>query len=348
MEDYLDIGDSTNVTGIAQLLDTSKINNNVNLDDIERNVVGGLNDIQMTNPQQSLEDYQRELTSLTQDLRLDEPSGGGVNIGAQNNNPLFQQVLGATSASGNDDEEEVKTVLSETEPTQLKFAFQDLDQPARQVREFDTYNQHQTHEQRNSAIISGALGGLQKEAFSLQKVRDDEKKYNMLSNIEQLKTALTSYKVDLSKVKNLTTDDSLEDIENLYKSLLFKLDSIRYTETGMNVLTLGVYFLEWLFDGKKKYFGTKPNLSGWHSTAAVKMQRVSYPISQGVSKIMNGYDYGDSVRVALELLPSAFIHMKSMADEASGESVGSVVTQDEVREALNEMEMQNKDWDDDE
>ncbi len=339
--DFVDIGDATNVTGMSKLFNANKISEEVNLDSIEKDIIGNLDELTVNKGQQSLEEYQRELDDLTRDIGGDNSGGGG---GPDIRNPLFQSAMETASSGGADDDDEVKSVISNHQPY-LKHAFQGMDTAPPEDREFSSFAQRRTQEEQNKAVIDNALSGIRKEAFSLQKVKDEERKYRLISNIDQILTALKSYKVDVKDVKIPTQADNLEDIEVLYKSLLYKFDAIRYTETGMNVMTLFVYGLEWLFDGKKKYFGVKPNLSGWHSTASVKMQRVSFPISQKVSAIMNDYDYDDAYRIALELIPSAFIHMKNKADESSGGTADTMVTQDEVRDALNDLEMQNKDYD---
>lgn len=343
--DLPDIGDATNVTGMSMLLNTNKISPDVNLESLEKDIVGDLSELTANQGHQSLEDYQRELDELTRGI--DSGGGGGFGGAPDTSNPLFQSAMEAASNSGNDDEDEIRSVISMSNQNHIQHAFRGMDQKPPEDREFSNYTQRRTAEEQNKAVIDNALSGIRKEAFSLQKVKDEERKYRLISNIDQILTALKSYKVDVKDVKVPTQQDNLEDIETLYKSLLYKFDAIRYTETGMNVMTLLVYGLEWVFDGKKQYFGVKPNLNGWHSTASVKMQRVSFPISQKVSAIMNDYDYDDWSRIALELIPSAFIHMKNKSEESANGTADDTVTQTEVQDALNDLELQDKNYDDD-
>jgi hypothetical protein len=94
-------------------------------------------------------------------------------------------------------------------------------------------------------------------------------------------------------------------------------DRRRYNTIAEDLIMAGAHGLEWAFDGKKTYFGFVPNLVGWHNTVAVRLRQMKYDTSAIVSDIVRDYNMGSATRVALEIIPSAFLYSKMRTGQST-------------------------------
>jgi hypothetical protein len=103
----------------------------------------------------------------------------------------------------------------------------------------------------------------------------------------------------------------MKDIQNIYKILRLKNDRNRYCSFAEELILSGAYGMEYLFDGKKEWFGKAPDLTDWSSTVKVKLRRMRYETSTFVGEVMQEYNLSAGVRLALELLPSMFLYSRN-------------------------------------
>ena len=98
--------------------------------------------------------------------------------------------------------------------------------------------------------------------------------------------------------------------KNVYKILRLKNDRNRYCSFAEEIILAGAQGIEHLFDGKKEWFGRKPDLVGWHQTVKVKLRRMRFETSTMVQGVMQEYNMSPGMRLMLELIPSMFLYSR--------------------------------------
>ena len=177
-------------------------------------------------------------------------------------------------------------------------------------------------EQRKQRILQNALSNINthpmqnSEKFSFDVEKSNDKKNMLLEQINMLRTNLEDDGIKIADIQLVTTDNTFDEVESVYKQLRYRNDHARYCGFANEFAQMGAYGLEWVFDGKKSYIGIKPDLTGWSSTLNIKMRRLSYETSSLVSDGMREYNVGNFSRVCLELIPSLFLHAKMRSNKA--------------------------------
>lgn len=182
-----------------------------------------------------------------------------------------------------------------------------------------------SNEQRRQQELHRALSEMnthpmmngEKLSFDIEKSND--KKNMILEQINMLRMNLEDDGVKIGDIQLVTTDNTFDEVESVYKQLRYRNDHQRYCGFANEFAQMGALGLEFFFDGKKKYFGMSPDLTGWSTTLGIKMRRLSYETSSLVSDGMREYNVGNFSRVCLELIPSLFLHARMQANK-SGKS----------------------------
>lgn len=168
-----------------------------------------------------------------------------------------------------------------------------------------------TEEQKNKTLLNNVFKNIGGETqFDIERATLDDEKARKLDSIEGLKEILIDSGEDVSRVRHVDKDSGLQEIDEVLTYLNIKNDRKRCSMLAEESLILGAHAIEWLFDGKKSYFGFVPDASGWHKTIPTKLRRMRYETSTIVSNVMRDYNLGSGTRVALELLPSLMLHVK--------------------------------------
>lgn len=177
-------------------------------------------------------------------------------------------------------------------------------------------------EQRRQKELDIAIKGMDthpmmngdKLSFDIEKSND--KKNMILEQINMLRMNLEDDGVKIADIQLVTTDNTFDEVESVYKQLRYRNDHQRYCGFANEFAQMGALGLEFFFDGKKKYFGMSPDFTGWSTTLGIKMRRLSYETSSLVSDGMREYNVGNFSRVCLELIPSLFLHARMQANKA--------------------------------
>ena len=154
----------------------------------------------------------------------------------------------------------------------------------------------------------------------LEQERMEERKEKMLADIDDLREELAQDDIDTSRIPEVNGDTPFEDVSKIYKILKRKYDRSRCEDLGKGVVMAGARMLEMVFDGKKGYFGYRPDMTGWHRTVRSKMRRMRYEQSVIVSDAIERYNIGPMQRMALELFPSAFLYSLTRREQHGAES----------------------------
>lgn len=177
-------------------------------------------------------------------------------------------------------------------------------------------------EQRKQRILQNALSHINttpmqnSEKFSFDIEKSNDKKKMLLEQINMLRTNLEDDGIKIADIQVVTTDNTFDEVESVYKQLRYRNDHARYCSFASDFAQMGAYGLEWAFNGEKNYLGFKPDLTGWSSTLNIKMRRLSYETSSLVSDGMREYNIGNFSRICLELIPSLFLHAKMRSNKA--------------------------------
>lgn len=147
--------------------------------------------------------------------------------------------------------------------------------------------------------------------ISLENARKEDEKICMLEEIDSLKQGLEEEGAQgLDKIPRVSEDSSYEMVENVLKRLRLKNDRSRYTSLADEFILWGASALEDLFDGKRSWFGKKPDLTGWSKEVQVKLRRMHHDTSTLISGIMHDFNIGPATRVVLELVPNCVMYAR--------------------------------------
>jgi hypothetical protein len=145
---------------------------------------------------------------------------------------------------------------------------------------------------------------------------EEEKKSELLEDIDELKYELEEDDVDLSRIPEVDQDSTMEEIHNVRKILRRKYDRRRFNSFGTEFILAFAQGVEYICDGERKIGNmTVPDLTNWHNTVRTKLRKLRYETSTIVSGTMEKFNIGPVGRLGLELVPSAFLHSKMRKDQ---------------------------------
>ena len=168
-----------------------------------------------------------------------------------------------------------------------------------------------TDEQRKSQIAQSVIGSLRKvPEFDMTIENEADEKALMLDEIDILVEILKDADIDISRTTLPTQSSTLKEISDVRNSLRLKNDRQRSTTLAVETILALSQGLEYVFDGKKAYFGVTPDLTGYTSTVNVKMRNMRYDTSSFVNGIMRSQNYGPGTRLLIELVPSMILYCR--------------------------------------
>lgn len=308
----MDVQDSTNITGIAKLMnyDGSK-----NLDKLEKSIIAD-HAIEEKDDNDEVDGYKKHLEEL------------GSHIGVI----LDDEDISADSLLENTEENaEENTEDSNEFNDRFGDGFNNVDDIYDKVSNNPrTYFGKVTEEQKKQKILNHVLSEIEDPRFSVEKEKEEDDKAIILEQIDMLTTNLTDEGVDVSRIPKVDANSSLEEIRSIHKILRLKNDRNRYCSFAEECILAGSHSLEWLFDGEKNYMGRKPDLRGWSATVNIKLRRMRYDTSTFVSDVMQDYDLGHGTRIMLELIPSLFLYSKMKKSQYAD----NLITSDQMNDAM--------------
>jgi len=142
----------------------------------------------------------------------------------------------------------------------------------------------------------------------LEEENRDDMKLRLLEKIDNLKEELEDDGINLSKIPSVDFSSKLEDIENTAKLLMLKATRNRYSNMGEEFILAISNGLEILCNGKREFFGVKPDLTNCTDIVKVKLRRVKNETSQIVADVVEKYEIPPLFTVLIELVPALFLH----------------------------------------
>jgi len=202
----------------------------------------------------------------------------------------------------------------------------------------DPYLLSMTNEERKQKHINKVLSKIDdSNKYELDLIRQEDEEDEMARIFEQidlLRSNLETEGVDLNRIPEVNTNTTKKDAKAILKILQIKNDRLRYCdlfEEGILVFANG---LEKAFDGKKEWFGHKPDLVGWSDTVKIKLRRLRVDTSSFVSNVMKGHNINSGWRIIMELLPSIFLYSR----ERRIKSGDNLISDDSYKDALRSLQ----------
>ena len=278
------IDDSINITGIANLLEINDID--IDIDELEQKILK----TNFVHEPDDFDEIKRNINdveytpTLAPSVTYNQNNQNNQNNTSFYNPPQAQQGYAPTHYA----------------PTHYSASV---------VEEYEAFNDDiLTTEQKKHHIVDNAMPNFINSNFDFKEEDEKDKKMSMLEQIDSLIEILEDEKINTKSVQKVDINSSLEDIEAVLKWLTMKNDRNRFGTLGEEIILMGCKLLEKVFDGKKVYFGSRPDLTGWSATARTKLVRSRYHTSMIVSEIINEKNITPTTRLVLELVPNAMLY----------------------------------------
>ena len=339
-----------NIIGMADLL--LEENEDMDLEDLENSIMKGIEIKKKSKETDYSEEFNKEIDRVTKEFDIennysdintrkqnfiqtknkflddDIDDGLNTNFGKGNNN--FGNNFDEDNNDEDDDNDnEIKNNF--TQQNQNKINFHNS-WSAKNPE--DPYLLSMTNEEKKQKHINKVLSKIddsnKHELDLIHQEEEEDEMARIFEQIDLLRSNLETEGIDLSRIPEINTNTSKKDAKAILKILQIKNDRLRYCdlfEEGILVFANG---LEKEFDGKKEWFGHKPDLVGWSDTVKIKLRRLRVDTSSFVSNVMKGHNINSGWRIIMELLPSVFLYSR----ERRVKSGDNLISDDSYKDAL--------------
>lgn len=298
--DDISINDPVNVAGMSFLINKEDIPKNVDLHELEEQITN-IKHVTSNKKIDLAKEFESEISKLTsKEFQFVEPSLTKPfdPIGSDLDN-LFKSM------------ETPRPSPRMQQPTPRPTSYN----APQQYQVEDRQLNFMTNEEKRQNIIGEVFNDIKQEQgstpiISIDKEREEDEKDRIIEQISFLRETLEDEGENLSRIPNVTSNNSYDECKSVLKILLLKNDRKRYCTFAEEFILLGATGVEWLFDGKKSYFGHTPDMTDWHKSVQSKLRRMRHDTSNLVGGIMRKHNLGSATRLALELLPSMFLYSK--------------------------------------
>lgn len=300
-----------NIVGLASLIKDNDISSEKDLHQIEKEIVQGTFALENKSEINPADEFEREMEKLNMNLesyegKQDSHTIPQIDTRSQRSNSVASHEDNKSELVHNDEDDNFSSYRYHTK------------------KPIDRTYQRVTDEERRQDHIHDVLRELDAspvEGFSVEKEKEEDDKIALLEQIDMLRQILDDDGIDVSRVPDVCNSSPMKDIQNVCKILRLKNDRNRLCSLAEEGVLLAAAGLEFVFDGKKEYFGFQPDLVGWSETVKVKLRRMRYETSSFVSEVMKDYKISAGTRLFLELVPSMFLYSRSKQQQCSNVTV---------------------------
>lgn len=310
----MDIGDPSNITGLSDII---PCDTNIDLSKIEKNIIAGngTSDDEYNDPS-SADQYKKELEEMGRIMGID----------------LNEEKY--TDPDLENDEDDDREESQEESRPDIDELYERVNENPAYIRgdsnTHDSYRRQITAEQKKQRILKHVLADLDDGKFSVEKEKEEDDKAVLLEQISSLLTNLEDDGIDVSRIPEVTSSSSFKEILDVHKILRLKNDRNRYCTFAEEMILAGSHTLELAFNGRRSYFGKKPDLTGWSATVNTKLRRMRYDTSTFVSDVMQEYNLSHGTRIVFELLPSLFLYGRMRKSQHKD----NLISSDEMNDAM--------------
>lgn len=329
--DDLTIEDSSNIAGMGYLINTSDTNAGFDVLQLEDEIASKTrNNSKRGNLAQELES-EIDRVMGNKDYKFNEPSSSRPFIRpseVDNLDELLRTI---------DDDDDAR---EEFGPTAVPQSYQR--RPGYNQMEDQQFGDprldYMTNEEKRQNVIGEVFDDIKEEngsnvIISIEKEKEEDEKARKLEQICFLRETLEDEGEDLKNVSNVSHANTLDEIDATLRLLILKNDRKRCCSFAEECILLGAHSIEWAFDGKKDYFGHKPDMTDWHKSVQGKLRRMRHDTSNVVGAIMASYNLGSGTRILLELIPSMFLYSKMRRAQHKD----SLISDDEFSDGINKL-----------
>ena len=151
----------------------------------------------------------------------------------------------------------------------------------------------------------------QSDFIELEKKAEEDNKYIWLDEIDLLKESIKGYGVKLEHIPEVDVHNTPEDIYNVYQLLLYKYNSVSNWGMVEEMIEMGADAVEWLFDGKRDIFGSRPNADGFKRNTKLKLRKLRYKSAKSISNTVSKSSSSLATVLAWDLIPSLLFQIRT-------------------------------------
>lgn len=306
------------ISGLHAILNPDAIRPGVNLKDLEHSMInsGYIKTAFDAEPQDKLD---ADLSNYAKQLGMSDFGGKSpvtYSKPATSKPALSKQATSKpaplpTTDDSDDDDDLFYTHKERVPEEEDEEPVDDLDEPTVE----DPVLNERTQEQKRKAQIDAVLGYDEGGGVDLESEKQEDAKCNMLAQIDDLRTTLLDDGVDISRIPEVDTKSTFQEVENTLRILQYKSDHNRYCTFAEELFLFAAVGLEEVFDGKKQYLGKKPNLKGYHNHMNVKLRRMRHETGRLVNGFMKDNNISPGWRFLMEFVPSMVLYSKAKQEE---------------------------------
>jgi len=146
---------------------------------------------------------------------------------------------------------------------------------------------------------------------SAYKLRDDDRRAEMLKDISELRNLIGKSGHQVDDLPQVDSNADIRDIERCYQSHRKYYDDIKFSNTSDDWVKIFAFGLEYLFDGKKTYFGQfSPDLTDYYKTIQTKTRFMRYDLSRTISKFSRKNNIHWIGSAIFTLIPSMIVYSR--------------------------------------
>lgn len=336
------VNDPTNITGLGVMMQGEDVDSNIDWNALERNVMGDIgnnynhvkeqtelasefaNDMQRLSSMfgiknsavsmdaksvlsmpATMNNHMDAMSSNTMGLNLSPPEAPAYNQPAQSMSP--RKFMGNNSSP--------QTSFNSA-PTPIPMPIPSGPYGGNSQYE-DPQMRNMTHEQQNKHVINSVIGSLNTDELnqstnditdSLTREREIDGKIRKLEQIESLRQSLIEDNVNIKRIPNVSLENPINEIDEVLKYLMVINDNKQCSSLAEEIILVGARGAGYVFNGKRRVFNQRPDLTDWYKTVAVKLRHHRHDTSMLVSRVMKKYNIGPGWRIAIQLVPSMFYH----------------------------------------
>jgi hypothetical protein len=148
----------------------------------------------------------------------------------------------------------------------------------------------------------------------INKIVENEDRVDYRELINTLRNALESEGENVSDIPQVTGNESMEVLADIYKILDRRYNRKVDYEIGEGVFTSVAKVIEDTFDGTKTLFNSKPNLKGLTPKVQKTISHMKIETANEVARIRNKYFPGFFGRFLLSIAPTIYLLMSNNAE----------------------------------
>lgn len=190
----------------------------------------------------------------------------------------------------------------------------------------DPYLEHKTAEHKHHTEIEHLINdyGGNNSSINFEKEFEDDERNDLLTRIQSLRSLLLeNEEEDISGIPEVGLNSSLHELRQVHMLIRRRVDFYQSNDIAQNMIMGAAYLAEYVFDGKKTYFGRQPDLTGWSHTVGLKLRRLRHETSEVVDSILKTYNLGPKTRILMELIPSMIVYSQTMSRNATASHISS-------------------------